>query len=193
MSAELRDRQLLRLCDVLDAVAPDAPTLCAGWTAHDVAVHLWILKRDPLGWPGVVVPALGAGRAARIRRRWSYPDLVARLRREPGAIACMPPDRWEDHRHALGEYWVHTQDVARPHEIPQPAPDSALQEALWLRAQRAARALHRRTPGLVLARPDGQRAVVTRGAGHRVVTGEPTELMCWVYGRTAHADVVVAG
>ncbi|MEZ5093524.1 maleylpyruvate isomerase family mycothiol-dependent enzyme [Nocardioides sp.] len=189
MTAALRDRQLQRLCDVLDAVDADADTWCAGWTAHDLAVHVWTLKRDPLGWPGVVVPRLGRGRAARIHSRWEYADLVGRLRREPGGIAAMPLDRWEDHRHALGEYWMHTQDVARPQGVPQPPVDDALAEALWLRVQRAAHALHRRTRGLTLVHPDGRRAAVTRGAPTVVVTGEPPELMCWAYGRPAEVRV----
>jgi uncharacterized protein (TIGR03085 family) len=192
VSAELRDRQLLRLCDVLDAVEPDAATLCAGWTAHDLAIHVWILQHDPLGWPGVLVPALGRPRAERIRRRRSYGELVDRLRSGRGTIACMPLDRWEGHRHALGEFWIHTQDVARPNGIVQPAADPALQEALWRRVQRAARRLHRhRSPGLVLERPDGRRFAVTEQPARCIVTGEPTELMCWVYGREAVADVTV--
>ena len=116
-------------------------------------------------------------------------DLVGRLRREPGGIAAMPLDRWEDHRHALGEYWMHTQDVARPQGVPQPPVDDALAEALWLRVQRASAALHRRTPGLTLVHPDGRRVTVTRGAPTLVVTGPPTELMCWAYGRPAEVRV----
>lgn len=192
MSAELRDRQLDRFCDVLDAVPAEAPTLCEGWTAHDVAIHLWILKHDPLGWPGVVVPRLDLGRSARVRRRWPYADLVVRLRAEPGPLPCMPWDFREDYRHALAELWVHTQDVARPNAVAQPGPDPALQDALWLRVQKVARLLHRRTAGLVLTRPDGTSVQVTKGAPQVVVTGDPTELLLWAHGRTSAADVTVS-
>lgn len=191
MSAELRDRQLHRFCDVLEAVPADAPTLCEGWTAHDVAIHLWILKHDPLGWPGVVVPSLDLGRSARVRRRWPYAELVGRLRAEPGPLPCMPWDFREDYRHALGELWMHTQDVARPNAVAQPEPDSALQDELWLRVQKVAPLLRRRTAGLVLARPDGPSAQITSGAAQVVVTGEPTELLCWAFGRESVADVTV--
>ena len=195
MTAELRDRQLRRCCDALDQVAADAPTLCEGWAAHDLAVHLWTLKRDPLGWPGIVIPALAttaARRADHLRRRWSYAELVARLRAEQGGIACMPLDRFEGHRHALGEYFVHTQDVVRANGLDQDRPDHELEAALWLRVQVAARHLHRRrTPGLVLQCPDGRSAQVTGRAPTTVVKGAPSELMCWVFGREAVADVTV--
>lgn len=194
-TADIRDRQLQRCCDALAAVDPGAATLCAGWSAHDLALHLWSIKRDPLAWPGMALPVFGPltrQRADLIRRRWSYENLIVQLRSEPGAIACMPLDRWEDHRHALGEYYVHTQDVARPHGVLQPAPDDELQEALWLRSCTAARILRRRLPaGLVLEHPDGRRSAAGPGGREVVVSGAPSELICWVYGRRSVATVTV--
>ena len=194
-TADIRDRQLQRCCDALAAVDPGAATLCAGWSAHDLALHLWSIKREPLAWAGMVLPVLARltrQRAELIRSRWSYEDLIVQLRSESGAIACMPLDRWEDHRHALGEYYVHTQDVARPHGVLQPAPDDDLQEALWLRTRTAARILRRRLPaGLVLEHPDGRRAAAGRGRPEVVVSGAPSELICWVSGRKSVAVVTV--
>lgn len=194
MTAQLRDRQLRLCCDALDLVGPEARTLCEGWTAHDLAIHLWTLKRDPLGWPGQVVPFLAATAARRaelIRRRWPFAELVARLRAEQGAIACMPLDRFEGHRHALGEYFVHTQDVVRANGLAREEPGEELEEALWLRVQVAGRQLHRRAPGIVLESADGRSAQLTGGAPTTVVRGAPSELMCWVYGRRQVADVTV--
>lgn len=195
MTAVLRDYQLQRCCDALDQVRDGAPTLCEGWSAHDLAIHLWTLNHDPLGWPGIALPALAATvrwRADHIRRRWSYAELVARLRAGRGGIACMPFDRFEGYRHALGEYFVHTQDVVRANGLDQEELDTELEDALWLRVQVAARQLHRRrTPGLVLETTDGRCAQVTGGAPGIVVTGAPSELMCWAYGREGVADVTI--
>lgn len=195
VTADLRDRQLRQCCDAFDQVSADAPTLCEGWSAHDLAIHLWTLKRDPLGWPGMVLPVLAATaahRADRIRRRWSYSKLVAKLRSEPGGIACMPFDRFEDHRHALGEYFVHTQDVARANCLPQEEPGKELEDALWLRVQVAARQLHRgRSSGLVLETTDGRSTHVVEGVPMTIVSGPPSELICWVYGREAAAGVTI--
>ena len=194
-TADIRDRQLHRCCDALAAVDADAVTLCAGWSAHDLAIHLWCIKREPLAWAGLVLPMLSPltkQRAELIRRRWSYAHLIRQLRSESGPIACMPLDRWENHRHSLGEYYVHTQDVARPNSVPQPAPDAELQEALWLRSGAAARALRRRLPrGLVLQHSDGRRMMPGRGRPELVISGAPSELICWVYGRRSVAAVTV--
>ena len=66
-------------CDALLAVAPDSPTLCEGWSAHDLAAHLWVREHDPLALPGVVVPPLQrltAERMERVKRRWPYQRLA---------------------------------------------------------------------------------------------------------------------
>lgn len=197
MTAALRDRQKDRLCSALAAVEPGAPTLCEGWDAHDLAVHLWVLKHDPASWPAMVLPPLrrvADERARRIRDRWPYAELVDRLRAEPGEILCMPGDAREGHRHALGEYYVHTVDVTRANGLPEDEPDAALQEALWKRVRVAAPALRfLNSPGLVLRRPTGESARVGRPPARpgTVVTGEPTELMVWAYGREDVATVSV--
>ncbi len=197
VDVDRRDRQKDRLCDALESVEPTAPTLCEGWDAHDLAVHLWVLKHDAVSWPGAFLPPLAAvatRRARDIRARWRYDELVRRLRADAGSIACMPGDSLEGHRHALGEYFVHTLDVTRANDLPEATPDADLQDALWKRVQVAAPMLRwRSTPGLILRRPDGASVRVGRPAWRPgpVVTGEPGELMCWVYGRERAADVTV--
>jgi hypothetical protein len=106
MSRELAQRQLLLCCGALAAAGPDAATLCDGWTAWDLAGHLWLLKHDPLAWPGMAEPAPGPladRRVRRLRARWPFPGVVRRLRAGPAPIACMPLGRFEDWRHCLGE------------------------------------------------------------------------------------------
>jgi len=74
------------LCDALDAVHPSSPTLCAGWTAHHLAAHVWLRESD--SWR--VAGALLTGRRGRIELRMDevmtqrpYPELVAAIRRGP--------------------------------------------------------------------------------------------------------------
>lgn len=193
MSRLLRDAEYQRLCDTLDSVPADAPTLCGDWTSHDLAIHLWVLKRDPLAWPGIGIRRFGAltdARMARVRERWAYADLVARLRAAGPAIAAMATDALEGHRHALGEYFVHTEDVRRANGLPGTAHSPELQDALWRRARLAARFLHRSGAGLALQRPGADAVRIVPGAG-RLVIGEPSELLLWVHGREPVADVEV--
>lgn len=193
VSTRLRDQQKRTLCSALRAVPPEAPTLCEGWNAHRLAVHVWVVMRDPLSWPGMVVGSLEhltESRARSITAAWSYPELIDRIDNAAGWIAAMPTDRLEGHRHALGEYWIHAQDVIRANSLPRLPVGPELAEALWRRAAVAGKVLHGREQGYVLRRDDGRTASVGR-APRTVVRGEPGELLCWVYGRTQVADVEV--
>lgn len=194
MTALLRDRGRDEACAVLRRVAPDAPTLCAGWTAHDLAVHLWTLNHDALAWPAVGIPALepwGRRRAELVKARWSYAELVERLATGPSSFACMPGDRREGYRHALGEWFVHAEDVRRAGGLPVPTYPADLQDALWLRLPVAARALAP-VRGTRWRTPDGRARRTGLGPVRTTVTGAPSELLLWLYGRREVADVVVA-
>ncbi|WP_130874616.1 maleylpyruvate isomerase family mycothiol-dependent enzyme [[Pseudopropionibacterium] massiliense] len=117
MTAELRNAQRDEFCRVLSMVAPDAPTLCSGWTAFDLAAHIWILNHGPRAWAGMLLPPLSwltDREIQRTKERFSYAGLVEEIRTGPASFACMPTDPREEHRHSLGEYFIHTEDVRRP-------------------------------------------------------------------------------
>jgi hypothetical protein len=45
-----------QLCDLLDELGPQAPTLLDPWTTHDLAAHLVLREHDFPAAPGLVVP-----------------------------------------------------------------------------------------------------------------------------------------
>lgn len=188
MTAALRRRELARLCDAFDALPAEAPTCCEGWTAHDLAVHLWQLHHDPKAWVlEFVGGAAGERHRARQREGGDYADLVAELRMCTGPVACMLGDRFEGWRHAIGEYFVHRQDLIRANDLPPDEIDEPLAEALWLRAGVAARSLRAFPRGVILEHEDGRRQRIGF-APDRIVRGRPEELICWVYGRRADVE-----
>jgi hypothetical protein len=118
-----------------------------------------------------------ASRAVAPRARWYR---LYAVRPVPGSSA------------SLGGYFVHTQDVVRANGLDQEEPSNELKDELWLRVQVAARQLYRRrTLGLILETTDGRSAHITGGAPRTVVTGRPSEFMCWTYGREGVADVTL--
>ncbi|MDQ1699352.1 MAG: hypothetical protein QOG34_1215, partial [Frankiaceae bacterium] len=42
------------LADALTTVGPDAPTLCEGWTAADLAAHVYVREHRPDATAGVL-------------------------------------------------------------------------------------------------------------------------------------------
>lgn len=189
--------QRAALADALADAGPDAPTLCDGWTAADLAAHVVIRERRPDTAPGAL---LSSGplhdwteRVLRQTREGSaYDDLVAKVRH--GGLVPLPGP--VDDLVNLSEMFIHTEDVRRAQpgwqarELP---PGTAA--GLW-RAVRASVALHARPSAdetLVLVAPDGRQVRAGRGARQRTVRGDIPELALWAAGRRDQALVEVEG
>ena len=56
-----------QLAEALLDVAPDAPTLCEGWQARHLAAHVVLRERSPMVGAGIAVPALVGPRRGRDR------------------------------------------------------------------------------------------------------------------------------
>ncbi|HSF27085.1 MAG TPA: TIGR03085 family metal-binding protein [Actinomycetes bacterium] len=187
-----------RLCDQLLQGGPDAPTLCAGWTARDLAAHLVLRESRPDASVGVAVRPL-AGYTERVRleiaaRPWE--QLVREVRGGPPLWSPMRIRAVGELVNAV-EFFVHHEDLrrAQPEWTPRPLEPST-QAMLWRTLQTGGGWLYRHGPvGVVLARPDGTRTTARRArAGRSVtVTGEPAELVLHAFGRQAHALVELDG
>jgi uncharacterized protein (TIGR03085 family) len=177
------------LCDLLDELGPDQPTLCEGWQTRDLAAHLVVREHRLDAAPGILIPAL-AGHTKRVqdtyaRRPWR--ELVDLVRGGP-------PVWWPTRVPAVDklvnsiELFIHHEDVRRGQEGWTPRePDAVRDAALWAGLKRAGKMTLRRTPvGLVLARPGGNEPIVVkRGPNTVTVTGEPGELLLFAFGRDA--------
>jgi uncharacterized protein (TIGR03085 family) len=181
------------LCDLLEELGPDAPTLCEGWATADMAAHLVVRERRLDAGPGLVIPALH-GRTERLERErrdsTPYDELVRLVRTGPPLPMRLPVV----HEAAnAAEYFVHHEDVRRPNgRSPRPA-DAERDEALWRQLRLGgARALRRRVGVAVcLERPDGERIGADEPDGVHV-TGSVDELFLLGF-RAQAADVAVGG
>ncbi len=103
-----------RLCDLMEELGPEAPTLLDPWTTRDLAAHLVLREHDNRAAPGLVVPGAW-GRFAERRRqaltRSGYATLLTTIR-------SGPPPRVLSHR--VGAPWSEPQRVLRsPRGCPQ--------------------------------------------------------------------------
>jgi uncharacterized protein (TIGR03085 family) len=189
-------RERLLLADLLEAEGPEAPTLCEGWTTRDLAAHLVVRERRPDAAGGILIKPLAA-RLERVMAEFAakpYEELIQLIRTGPPRFSPFSLKPVEEMSNTI-EFYVHTEDVRRarldwaPREL-----DPVFQNALWSRLERSARLMGRGAPtGLVLRRPDGQTAVARRGAPVVTVTGEPSELLLFLYGRQNAAKVEMDG
>lgn len=192
------------LCDLLLAVGPDAPTLCSGWSTHDLAAHLWIRETDPVGAPGMVVKPLAGlteRRMAETKKRWPFPDLVERIRNGPARFSVFALPGVDEPANTT-EFFVHHEDVRRagsesggPREL-----DASVEDWMWRRLKLLARAFFRKVEvGTVLERagaePGTEPETIRAQSGTPIVTvvGKPSELMLFAFGRKEPADVSLVG
>ncbi|MEV5103589.1 TIGR03085 family metal-binding protein [Streptomyces massasporeus] len=189
-------RERLLLADLLETAGPEAPTLCEGWTTRDLAAHVVVRERRPDAAGGILIKQL-APRLDKVMAEYTdkpYEELIQLIRTGPprfSPFSLKPVDEASN----IIEFYVHTEDVrrAQPDWSPRDL-DPVFQDALWSRLERTARLMGRGVPtGLVLRRPDGQTAVAHRGTPVVTVTGEPSELVLFCYGRQSAAKVDLDG
>lgn len=186
------------LCDLLDELGPDAPTLCDGWTTGDLAAHLVTRESRADAGPGLLLPRLFGAHTerlqARTRARVPYEELVRRLRGGPPLLPYGLPVLRDEL--SLGEFFVHQEDVrrAQPGWRPRPVPPE-LDQALWRRLRRMAPLLLRRARGVavLLTTPDGRHAHGRGGTLEVRLAGTPAELFLYVFNRRGVAAVQVSG
>ncbi|WCO65066.1 TIGR03085 family metal-binding protein [Iamia majanohamensis] len=201
MTPDIDLRERAELCDLFDALGPDAPTLCGDWTTADLAAHLVVRERDPVALPGILLGGRFEGLAEKAMARElegrGYEAVVERVRRgpPPGPTALRPVGRLTN----TIEFVVHHEDVRRPAgQGPRPD-DAALQDAVWDLLGRGGRLLAARArlggAGLTLVRPGSEPVVAHRAGdlGTATLTGDPVEVLLHLYGRPQVAEAELGG
>lgn len=182
-------RERHELADLMDALGPDAPTLCTGWTTRDLAAHLVVREARPDAAVGIVFAPM-AGWTARVQDEEAtqpYPAIVEKVRSGPPTLSpfSLPG---ADGLANLVEYVVHHEDVirAQPEWQPRDLP-ADLANTLWQRLRVTARGRFRRSAvGVTLARTDRpDTAVVKSGSPMVTVRGTALELLMLSFGRRA--------
>ncbi len=186
-----------QLCELLDELGPEAPTLLVPWTTLDLAAHLVLRERDPVAAPGLVVPGPWAALAERHRiglKRRDYGDLVETVRSGPplGFFRI----GWVRRMANLNELFVHHEDVRRAQGLGPRTLPAGEDGGLFANVTRARWFLTRRLRGAGLELEwAGAARVVTARRGQPVarLRGRPGELLLFLFGRTDVADVELSG
>jgi uncharacterized protein (TIGR03085 family) len=192
-------QERLALCDLLEELGADVPTMLEGWTAHDLAAHIVLRERDLIAAPCIVLPGpfqrFAERRRVRLAERREFGWLVARIRSGPpigffriGWVRAFPN---------LNEFFVHHEDLRRANgHGPRDTLTPALEAALWRNVRRGGRYLSRRLRqvGLEIGWAGSEERITVRtGAPVARLSGSPGELLLYVFGRQAVAQVEVTG
>jgi uncharacterized protein (TIGR03085 family) len=205
-----RDERLA-LCSTLTEVDPDAQTLCAGWTARDLAAHLVLRERRldaAAGIPGGPLARHTERVQQQLAERTPYPELIDLIRTGPPKLSPYAIPGLDERVNTV-EFFVHHEDVRRgqPNWKPRELLPG-LSDELWGRLSMARFLLRKVRIGVEYARADeptgngadadGERAPSYRKPIHRgtpvvTVIGTPAELTLFTAGRRGAAQVRLDG
>lgn len=192
-------QERLALCDLLDELGPDVPTLIDGWTAHDLAAHLVLREFDHVAGPCLILPGrleqFAERRRVKLAHRQDFGWLVGRIRSGP------PPGLfrigWVRRLANLNEFFVHHEDVRRANGMgPRDTLSTALEAALWRNVRHGSRYLSRRLrgAGLEVVWAGAQEQTTVRAAEPVArLSGTPGELLLYLFGRKEAAQVEIVG
>jgi uncharacterized protein (TIGR03085 family) len=155
-------------------------------------------ERDLVAAPCLVLPGpfqrFAERRRVRLANRHDFAWLVARIRSGPpfgffriGWVRSFPN---------LNEFFVHHEDVRRANGLGHRALAHDLEAALWQNVRRGSRYLSRRLRGAGLEiewEGEGEQLTVSQGEPSARLRGTPGELLLYLFGRQAVADVEVTG
>jgi len=191
----LAQRERRDLCGLALVLGEDAPTLAGEWTAKELLAHLHLREHSLLGAPGLLIAALSGltdREMARIGRQ-DFTVLVERVRGQGLTPYAIPP---VDKAVNTLEYFVHHEDLRRaqpgwtPRELDQD--DEA---TLWSMIRIAGRGLVRpaRVPVRIRRTDTGAEATLRRGSDPAVLSGMPSEIVMFLYGRDQHRGLEFTG
>lgn len=186
----LAQQERSTLCDLFVQYGPDAPTLCEGWLAVDLAAHLVVRERRPDSGPGLVWPRLAAY-TEKVRRaerdRVPFEELVETVRRGPPALL-----RPFDGPMNTVEFFIHVEDLRRGRDGWEPrAISPELADALWARVVPGGMA--KKIPATIVLRSPGRDAKEAGSGPRLTLAGDPGELVMFGAGRQAKALVEIDG
>jgi uncharacterized protein (TIGR03085 family) len=195
MTTNLAPAERAALCDLFDAVGPDAPTLCTGWTTRDLAAHLAVRDRRADAAAGIMIRRL-AGHTETVRRAEAaraYPQIVQRVRRVPWWV--LTGHGVLDRLTNTTEFYIHHEDVRRAADdwAPRDLSDE-MQRALYGPVRTISPLRLRRFPAAITIEAPGYGQIKAGAGGPELsLAGEPGELALFLGGRQAHSRVTLYG
>jgi uncharacterized protein (TIGR03085 family) len=193
----LAQRERAALSDTLLAVGPEAPTLCEGWLARDLAAHLVLREHRPIASFGIWAAPMRSYTQKVQDELAAQPweDLVAQVRARP---PMWHPASWGNKVEQLfddGEYFIHHEDlrrgdgVARPRELSREDED-----ALWGVLTGAGKLAYRKSPvGITIEVPGRERTELKAGDRQVTIHGPVGEVLLASYGRARAAEIDLDG
>jgi uncharacterized protein (TIGR03085 family) len=193
----LAQRERAALSDTLLAVGPEAPTLCEGWLARDLAAHLVLREHRPLASFGIWAPPLRSytQKVQDELAAQEWIDLVEQVRARP---PLWHPAGWGSKVEQLfdgGEYFIHHEDLRRGDGVARPRTLSTEDEdSLWSALSGMGKLAFRKSPvGVVVEVPGREPTHLKKGDRGVTIRGAVGEVLLASSGRGRAAEIELDG
>lgn len=192
-AAELAQSERAELCELFVKLGPDAPTLCEGWRARELAAHLFIRESRPhkaLGIASKRFESLTGKAMESALERYGFEGVVDRVRSGPPLLL-----RPLDGKMNLLEFTIHHEDLRRPNGMGPREDIDDLEAAVWKGLRQFTRLMSRRAGELAitLSPPEATHLRVGRGVRPVEVRGSVVDLAMYCFGRGAAAELDYVG
>lgn len=182
------------LCETLETVGPDGPTLCEGWLVADLAAHLVVLDTRPDAIPGVALGGVFGRHTVKLMERAKdrgFDWMLDKLRSGPPLVHRLGPMAVMN----VFECWVHHEDVRRAAGSAARPEDPDVDDILWRMTAMTGRLAVRRvkSAGIEIIDGYGRHKVLSKIEPRVTIAGSTGDLALYVEGRKEAADVTVDG
>ena len=196
-SPSLARKERLELCDLLDELGPEAPTLCEGWQTRDLAAHLVVRESRPDASAGIVIKPLESWteRVQATAAKRPYDELVERVRNGPPTLSFFAIPGVDAVANTL-EYFVHHEDVRRAQAGWTPrALSGETRSELWRRLRANTKMLFRTFDVVVVLDPTdvADPGPLPDHPGAVILRGPVAELIMHAFGREQARDIEFIG
>ncbi len=196
---DLAKSERAAICDLLDQLGPEQPTLCDGWTTRDLTAHLVVREARPDASAGILVKPLEfwTEKVQNDAAKKPFAQLVEQVRSGPPKLSFFALPGIDAMANSM-EYLIHHEDVRRGQAdwTPRDLDDDTRAE-VWKRLRSSRRMLFRNSSVPVALDPtdvaDGAQHPVPAPPHGVVLRGPVVELALHAHGRSAVVGVEVDG
>lgn len=182
---------------------PEAPTLCTGWDAHDLLVHLYIRENHPIAAAGMYIQSL-APKREEVEEKIKNTPWIRLIEEWGSGPKKFNPARYIDKYLNACEHFVHYADLVRAQKDwsfdKEPQLETKEAQELYAVLPFMARRFLKYSDCPVILFPEGFprvmghdiRGISENGEDIIRVIGSVGEIILWLYGREK-AQVTLSG
>lgn len=191
----LAKRERFAIAQTLRNIGPEAPTLCEGWNAFDLLVHLVSRETRPDAAIGIIIPALNkySSKIKNEMKQRGFSTLIQEFEDGPKALSLFSIPGADNLSNTF-EFLVHHEDLlrAQPNYSARVLSDND-KKLLWNRFTMSGKLLMFKAKVGIIAKSEQGTYTLKSGNSCVTIEGDVVDLILFAYGRKTAANLKFVG